>query len=95
MDMKTPTILFRSVGGTQRRRRRGAQNHIATGPDPIRMPMAVENEDTRGIGRERGQNVWGIDQCETDALAQTDRIPRMLHDVMMEQNDPGVTGILL
>ena len=92
--MKTPTIPIRGIGA-QRCRRRGAQHHIAIGPDPIPMPMAVKHEDTRGVGRERGQHVWGIDQCETDALAQTDRLPRMLHDVMMEQNDPGVPGILL
>ena len=67
--MKTPTILIRGIG-TQRRRRRGAQHHIAIGPDPIPMPMAVEHEDTRGVGRERGQHVWGIDQCETDALTR-------------------------
>ena len=48
------------------------------------MPMAVEHEDARGVGRERGRDVWGIDQCETDALVQFDRIPRMLYDVMME-----------
>ena len=92
MDVETSTILFRSVGGAQRRRRRGAQNDIAAGPDPIRMPMAVENEDTRGIRRDRRQNVRSIDQGETDAVAQTDRSHRILHDLMVKQNYPGATG---
>src|SRR4029434_3279657 len=91
VDVETSTILFRSVGGTQRRRRRGAQNDIATGPDPIRMPMAVENEDTRGIWRDRRQNVRSIDQGETDAVAQTDRSHWILHDLMVKQNHPGAT----
>ena len=46
VDVETSTILFRSVGGAQGRRRRRAQHDIAAGPDPIRVPMAVENEDT-------------------------------------------------
>ena len=83
VHMEAPPILIRRIG-TQSHRWRGAQHHIAIGPDPIPMPMAVEHEDTRGVGRERVQDVWGIDQCETDALVQFDRIPRMLDDVMME-----------
>ena len=46
VDVETSTILFLAVGGAQGRRRRGAQHDIAAGPDPIRVPMAVENEDT-------------------------------------------------
>ena len=92
MDVETSTILFLAVGGAQRHRRRGAQDDIAAGPDPIRVPMAVENEDTRGIRRDRRQNVRSIDQGETDAVAQTDRSHRILHDLMVKQNYPGATG---
>src|SRR5262245_38715963 len=92
VDVETSTILFRSVRGAQRRRRRGTQNDIAAAPDPIRMPMAVENEDTRGIRRDRRQNVRSIDQGETDAVAETDRSYRILHDLMVKQNHPGTTG---
>ena len=46
VDVETSTILFLAVGGAQGRRRRGAQHDIAAGPDPIRVPMAMENEDT-------------------------------------------------
>ena len=49
VHMKTPPIFIRGIG-TQSHRWRGAQHHIAIGPDPIPMPMAVEHEDTRGMG---------------------------------------------
>ena len=32
--------------------------------------MAMENEDTRGMGRDRCQNVWRIDEREADAVAR-------------------------
>jgi hypothetical protein len=69
VHMKAPPILIRGIG-TQSHRWRGAQHHIAIGPDPIPMPMAVEHKNTRGVGGERVQDVWCIDQRETNPLVQ-------------------------
>ena len=60
---------FPRLLGAQGRRRRGAQDDLAAGPDPIRVPMAVEHEETRGMRRDRRQNIRGIDEGETDAVA--------------------------
>jgi len=89
VEVETSSILFLPVGGAQSHGRRGAQNDIAAGADPIRMPMAVEDDDTRGIGLDGCQKVGGVDQCETDAVAEVDRSDGILHDLMMKQDDPG------
>src|SRR5438045_5057984 len=53
--------------------------------------MAVDNQDTRSMRRDGRQNVRGVDEREADAITQAaERRNRILHDLMMKQNDPGV-----
>ena len=67
----------------------GAQNDIAAGADPIRMPKAVEDDDTRGIGGDGCQKVCGVAECETGAVAEVNRSDGILHDLMAKQDHPG------
>src|SRR5215510_7937498 len=90
--MKTSPILFLPMGSAQSYGRRGAQDNIAAGANPIRMPMSMQDGDTRGMGRDGCQKVWGVDECETDAVAEVDRSDGILYDLMMEENQPGATG---
>src|SRR5262249_48767956 len=47
---------------------------------------------TRGIGRDGCQKVCGVDECETDAVAEVNRSDGILHDLMMKQDHPGAPG---
>src|SRR5437879_5193829 len=51
--------------------------------------MAVQNEATGGVGRDRCQNVRRIDECQADSVGEADRNYRILNDLMMEQDHPG------
>ena len=68
MNVETSSIhLFVASHG---RRGGRAQNNFAAASDPVFVSVTVQDENTRSVRRDCGQNVWAVDQCEPDAIAQ-------------------------
>jgi len=48
------------------------------------MPMPVKNDGAAGMRFDRRQNVWSIDERQSDSVTQADRRERVLNDLMMQ-----------
>ena len=48
------------------------------------MPVAVQNQRPVGMRRHRRQNVWSIDECQADSVAQADRSERVLYNLVVQ-----------
>ena len=86
VDVEAPATLLPL--GSQSHRGCGTQNHILASPDPIPVPMAVQDKAARCMGRDRREDVGRIDEGEADPVGEADRGHRILHDLMVEQDHP-------
>src|SRR5262249_48046545 len=91
VDAKASYSFFSSLRA-ERGRWCGAQNHTAAGSDPIPMPVAVQNDGARAVGLDRSQDIRGVDQGQTHTLMQADGGDGILHDLVMQGNNPRGTG---
>ena len=48
------------------------------------MPVAVQNQRPVGMRRHRRQNVWSIDECQADSVAQADRGERVFYNLVVQ-----------